>query len=86
MSDLDQRSVFSGLMTGLVLDRKTNERKASDRIQAARTSQEKQTVLDKGERRMYLFGAMGAGLLIGLIFLAVFAAAIVLILLLAGKL
>ena len=80
MSTLERRSVLSGVMTGLVLDQKLSGKRSKQR------SVEKKQALDKSERRMYTVGAMGAGLVIGLIFLAVFAAAIVLILLLAGQL
>ena len=43
-------------------------------------------MMDREERRGYIFGAMSAGIVIGLIILAVFAIAIVLILLIGHAL
>ena len=71
MSMLDNRSVVSGVVTGLNVSRRRRERQQRKTTDIS---------LDKKERNFYIFGAMGAGLVIGLIFLAVFAIAILLIL------
>jgi len=77
MSMIDQQSVVSGLILGLRSSRKRKENRLQENAD--------NTVSVK-ERRSYIFGAMGAGLLIALIILAVFAAAIVVILLIGGVL
>ena len=87
MSGLDSSNVLSGLIG--FKEKKTRKKEkagdapghsdASGRAYEL-SSQEKKT------RRLYILGAMRAGLLIGMVFLAGFAALIVLLLLIWGKL
>jgi len=82
MSGVDRQSVFSGLFAGL---RFSGSRGRRDRRKAD-AGQGGQQMMDREERRGYIFGAMSAGIVIGLIILAVFAIAIVLILLIGHAL
>lgn len=90
MSGVDRQSVFSGLFVGLrfggdALRRGSNSSAGEGQREGDVSPSVRQT-LERGERRGYIFGAMSAGLVIGLIILAVFAAAIVLILWIGHKL
>ena len=76
MSGVDNNSVLSGLFTGLITSRHKKEKS----INLTESAEEKKT------RRLYAFGAMRAGLLIGAVYLAAFAALIILLLLIWGKL
>ena len=87
MSGVDNNSVLSGLFTGLTTshNRKEKNRKKNNRAELTdlnRTESED----EKRTRRLYAFGAMRAGLLIGAVYLAAFAALIILLLLIWGKL
>jgi len=87
MSGVDRQSVFSGLFAGLRFSRPARERRAGpEHPEENAEGSGPQPVLEKEERRGYILGAMSAGLLIGLIILAVFALAIVVILWIGGVL
>lgn len=89
MSDVDRQSVMSGVFAGLRYSgafRRKRAHAGAEQPGTDRKSSGSQTQLDREERRGYIFGAMSAGLLIGLIILAVFALAIVVILWIGGVL
>ena len=76
MSGVDRQSVFSGLFVGLRFGG-SRERRRRGKADAGQGGQQ---MMDREERRGYIFGAMSAAIVIALIILAVFAIAILLIL------
>ena len=91
MSEIGQSNVFSGLLTGHRLPSEKNNKQAEKPKNKRQMNKEEQIVLDgvevdKKTRKLFIFGAMRASLLIGLIYLAAFALLIVIMLLIMGKL
>ena len=82
MSGVDRQSVMSGLFVGLRFSGGSGKKQR----ETGADSPEQQVTLKKKERKGYIFGAMSAALVIGLIILAVFALAIVIILWIGGVL
>ena len=87
MSGVDNNSVLSGLFTGLNTSRHKKEKNKKDKLlRATENIDQTESEQEKKTRRLYAFGAMRAGLLIGAVYLAAFAALIILLLLIWGKL
>ena len=85
MSRLDQNSVLSGTLTGLVTEKNRRERRTQGKdSQFESTYTARESDEDKKQRRAYTMGAMSAGLVIGLMYLAAFGIVILLLLIIWG--